>query len=232
VSDTASRNLCPSAVKRRIWGTMPAVETVIERASMQAHRGMTEDAAARMTSSVVEEGLAIPMNTTPRTGRSASARMGDHLATISAAWSCAGSRARPVAQKAQASAQPAWEETQTMYFFSLFSYALVSAPAAPRRHRDAHRLDRCTVAQLDRYLTKPSAAGARATCEGAAPCSAPRYARAARADPAHRPQVGLAAMDGGGQELAAHLLGNAQRDIVRREKPGAMHGPELPRSVT
>jgi hypothetical protein len=39
-------------------------------------------------------------------------------------------------------------------------------------------------------------------------------------------------MYGGGQKLAPYFLGTAQRDIVGREKPGAMHGPELPRSVT
>ena len=51
VSETARRNLCPSSVKRRIAGTMPAVLMVMARASMAPPLGCERIFAARITSS-------------------------------------------------------------------------------------------------------------------------------------------------------------------------------------
>src|SRR6267378_533141 len=103
------------------------------------------------------------MNTTPRTGRSASARTASTWPTISAAWRFRWKPSSPVAQKAQASAQPAWDETQTMYFFSLFSYALVSAPGASQGTGMRTASILAPSRSSNRYLTKPSAAGSRST---------------------------------------------------------------------
>ncbi len=49
VSETASRNLWPSSVKRRICGTMPAVEMVMLRPSMQPPDGWQRMRAALIT---------------------------------------------------------------------------------------------------------------------------------------------------------------------------------------
>src|SRR5512140_541331 len=98
------------------------------------------------------------MKTTPRTGRSASARTASTWRTISDASRLREKPSAPVAQKAQARAQPACEETQTMYFFSLPSYALVSAPGASQGTGMRTASTSAPSCRWNRYFTKPSGA--------------------------------------------------------------------------
>src|SRR5712671_305061 len=101
------------------------------------------------------------MNTMPRTGRSASRRTERTCPTISCAARLREKPSRPVAQNAQASAQPAWLETQTMYFFSLPAYALKSAPGASQGMGMRTASTCAPPSSSNRYFTKPSAAACR-----------------------------------------------------------------------
>src|SRR6266481_2455951 len=98
------------------------------------------------------------MKTTPRTGRSASARTARTWPTISWASRLREKPRRPVAQKAQASAQPAWLEMQTTYFFSLPAYALRSAPGASHGTGMRTASTCAPPSSSKRYLRNPSAA--------------------------------------------------------------------------
>src|SRR6266849_4847561 len=98
------------------------------------------------------------MKTTPRTGRSASARTARTWPTISCASRLREKPRRPVAQKAQASAQPAWLEMQTTYFFSLPAYALRSAPGASHGTGMRTASTCAPPSSSKRYLRNPSAA--------------------------------------------------------------------------
>src|SRR5713226_5795159 len=109
------------------------------------------------------------MNTMPRTGRSASRRTERTCPTISCAARLREKPSRPVAQNAQASAHPAWLETQTMYFFSLPTYALVSAPGASQGTGMRTASTCAPPSSSKRTFTKPSlAASRRSTRSGAA----------------------------------------------------------------
>src|SRR5437899_1709648 len=124
------------------------------------------------------------MNTTPRTGRSASPRPPSTWPTISCARRLREKPSPPVAQNAQASAHPAWLETQTMYFFSLPAYALVSAPGASQGMGMRTASTCAPPSSSNRYFTKPSeAAWRRSTRIGAALVAESTASRTARRTP-------------------------------------------------
>src|SRR5438128_1404043 len=124
------------------------------------------------------------MNTTPRTGRSASPRTASTWPTISCARRLREKPSPPVAQNAQASAHPAWLETQTMYFFSLPAYALVSAPGASQGMGMRTASTCAPPSSSNRYFTKPSeAAWRRSTRIGAALVAESTASRTARRTP-------------------------------------------------
>src|ERR1700704_6228290 len=137
VSDTARRNLCPSAGKRRGWGTMAAVEAVTGVGAA----AVTEDAGSADYLVVVEEGLAHPHVHDAPHGAIRLCPDGEHLAhdlrglegaleaELAGGAEGAGERAACLGRDADD---------------VLLLLVLVRAGVRPRRfarHRDAHRLD-------------------------------------------------------------------------------------------
>src|SRR5690606_40209247 len=96
----------------------PAVEKVIDLPEIASPAGWRRMSAARVVSLKLSSGSPIPMKTTPRTGRSASARTCCTCSMISHDWRLRLKPSFPVMQKSHASAQPTWLETQRTYFSS------------------------------------------------------------------------------------------------------------------
>ena len=88
---------------------------------------------------VVEERLAWPMKTAPVTGRDASARTWRSCATISQERSERTRPSSPVAQNAQPSAHPAWDEAHRVVRVE---------------ERDPHRLDPRAVLELEQVAAE------------------------------------------------------------------------------
>ena len=171
-SDRISRKWCPSAVKRRMAGSTPAVEIEIALAEIAAPAGSRQDARRADHVLVVEQRLAHAHE------HHAAHRVvglgGDEpelrqdLPGLEAADAA---RAGPVAQKSQASAHPTCELRQTVYF-AVGSASSDAACPARRRSRSARAasgsgsgMRTASIAWpsdvRNRYFTKPSAARRR-----------------------------------------------------------------------
>ena len=113
--DTPSRTFGCSRASRTMPPGSPDVHTVIARASMPKAHGSVSTAIASSTASRFAIGSPIPWNTTPCTRPVWSrARTTRTCSTISHAARLRVSPSRPVAQNAQASAQPTCELTHTV----------------------------------------------------------------------------------------------------------------------
>ncbi|AUX32786.1 uncharacterized protein SOCE836_049330 [Sorangium cellulosum] len=187
-SERPSRTPGTSAASRRIPDGSPAVHTVMLRMSIACALGSESTRIAWMTRSALASGSPMPWNSTPCTRAPPptvaprSRRMSRTCSTISQASRLRARPMRPVAQKAQASAQPTCELTHAEYRPGRSSGMRTDSIVAPSSRRNAYFTNgssalarRSTSASvLISPAERAASSAARRTVAGARAGSSPR----------------------------------------------------------